>query len=91
MRLKKKLDLESKNNQEETSDAGLKSCRAKKKLLSEKARQKHLQWALEHPSVNWTNCMFKNESRFCVVNDRHVIMRRRPGEECLYEMPLHYY
>ena len=44
-----------------------------------------------HRNVNWTNVTLKNETRFRLVSDRPVIMRRRPGEECLLEMPLHHY
>ena len=78
------LELSSRTIRRRLLDAGLKSCRAKKKpLLSEKARQKRLQWALEHRSFNWANVVFSDESRFCLVSDRPVIVRRRPGEEYL--------
>ena len=78
------LDLSSRTIRRRLLDAGLKSCRAEKKsLLSEKARQKRLQWALEHRSFNSANVVFSDESRFCLVSDRPVIVRRRPGEEYL--------
>ena len=78
------LELSSRTIRRRLLDTGLKSCRAKKKpLLSEKARQKRLQWALEHRSFNWANVVFSDESRFCLVSDRPVIVRRRPGEEYL--------
>ena len=61
-------------------DAGLKSCRAeKKRLLSEKAKQKRLQWALEHRNVNWNNVMFSDEIY------GPLILRRKPEEEYLPE------
>ena len=67
-------------------EAGLKSCRAKKKpLLSVKAREKRLAWALEHQSFDWTRVVFSDESRFCLISDRPVNVRRRPGEEYLPE------
>ena len=78
------LELSSRTIRRRLLDAGIKSCRAKKKpLLSEKARQKQLQWALEHRSFNWASVVFSDESRFCLVSDRPVIVRRRPGEEYL--------
>ena len=78
------LELSSRTIRRRLLDAGLKSCRAKKKpLLSMKARQKRLQWALEHRNFSWNNVVFSDESRFCLVSDRPVIVRRRQGEEYL--------
>ena len=80
------LEVSSRTIRRRLLDSGLKSCRAKKKpLLSEKARQKRLQWALEHRNFTWDNVVFSDESRFCLVSDRPVIVRRRPGEEYLPE------
>ena len=80
------LELSSRTIRRRLLNAGLKSCRAKKKpLLSQKARQKRLQWALEHRIFVWDNVVFSDESRFCLVSDRPVIVRRRPGEEYLPE------
>ncbi len=65
---------------------GLKYCRAKKKpLLTEKARKKRLQWASAHRDQDWSNVIFSDESRFCLINDRPVSVRRRKGEEYLPE------
>ena len=47
-----RLELSSRTIRRRLLDARLKSCRAKKKpLLSEKARQRRLRWALEHRSL----------------------------------------
>ena len=69
-------------------EQGLKSCRAKRKpLLSIKARKKRLEWAKNHLEIDWNNVVFSDESRFNLVSDRPILVRRRTGEafkpECL--------
>eukprot|EP00795_Rhopilema_esculentum_P008069 gene8069-13984_t len=65
-------------------DSGLKYCRAKKKpLLSEKARAKRLDWGRQHRDYDWSKVIFSDESRFCLISDRPVYVRRRSGEEYL--------
>ncbi len=80
------VELSSRTIRRRLLDSGLKSCRAKKKpLLSEIAREKRLRWAREHRNFNWNNVVFSDESRFCLVSDRPVNVRRRPGKEYLPE------
>ena len=65
-------------------DSGLKYCRAKKKpLLSEKARTKRLDRGKQHRDYDWSKVVFSDESRFCLISDRPVYVRRRSGEEYL--------
>ena len=66
--------------------SGLKYCRAKKKsLLTTAARKKPLAWAREYIDFDWSKVLFTDGSRFCLVSDRPVSVRRRPGEEYLLE------
>ena len=64
--------------------SGLKYCRSKKKpLLSAKARVKRLDWGKQHRDYDWSKVVFSDESRFCLISDRPVYIRRRSGEEYL--------
>ena len=66
--------------------SGLKYCRAKKKpLLTTAARKKCLACAREYIDFGWRKVLFTDESRFCLVSDRPVSVRRRQGEEYLPE------
>ena len=66
--------------------SGLNYCRAKKKsLLTTAARKKRLAWAREYIDFDWSKVLFTDESRFCLVSDRPVSVRRRQGEEYLPE------
>ncbi|CAI9719138.1 box and transposase domain containing [Octopus vulgaris] len=65
-------------------EAGLKSCRATRKpLLTAQSRKRRLLWARAHKTwavQQWRTVMFTDESRFSLVSDKPVHVRRRRGE-----------
>ena len=65
-------------------EKGLRSCRAvKKPLLSKTNRVRRLAWAKAHQHwtvAQWSRVLFTDESRFSLVSDRPVLVRRRKGE-----------
>ena len=44
-------------------------------------KKKRILWAKDHASFDWSNIVFSDESRFNLVSDRPVLIRRRKGEE----------
>ncbi|CAI9726432.1 transposable element Tcb1 transposase [Octopus vulgaris] len=62
-------------------EAGLKSCRAARKpLLTAQNRKRRLLWARAHKTwtvQQWRTVMFTDESRFSLVSDKLVHVRRR--------------
>ena len=65
--------------------SGLKYCRTRKKPLLTTAAQKRLACAREYIDFDWSKVLFTDESRFCLVSDRPVSVRRKQGEEYLPE------
>ena len=63
----------------------MKYCRDKKKPLLTTAAQKRLAWVREYIDFDWSKVLFADESKFCLVSDRPVTVRRRQGEEYLPE------
>lgn len=65
-------------------EQGLRSCRAVKKPLLSKANQlKRFAWAKAHQhwtAEHWSRVLFTDESRFSLVSDRPMLVRRRSGE-----------
>ena len=80
------IALSSRTVRRRLQQGGLKYCRAKKKpLLTAAARRKRLLWARENKNRNWDKVLFSDESRYCLVSDRPICIRRRKGEEDLPE------
>ncbi|CAI9729313.1 transposable element Tcb1 transposase [Octopus vulgaris] len=65
-------------------EAGLKSCRAARKpLLTAQNWKRRLLWAHAHKTwtvQQWRTVMFTDESRFSLISDKPVHVRRRRGE-----------
>ena len=80
------ISLSSRTVRRRLQGSGLKYCRAKKKpLLTAAARRKRLLWAKENRNRDWGRVLFSDESRYSLVSDRPVCVRRRKGEEYLPE------
>jgi len=60
---------------------GLKSCRcAKVPMVSKANKTKRVAWARQHGSDDFSNVIWSDESRYCLVSDRPQKCIRRVGE-----------